>query len=194
MSRPIESPIFQKYQSVITPSLSRIFIIQAGHPARPVWFLGIFSRCWQLVHFISSTLEAFFSSEGSGFFSSICRRIPSQSSLGRELETFSASFSPKKDPQMPCTSSTRLTRAMKMLVARRPTARARDQNAIHTNLRIGSGAGNHIMIGTRALLFNNIHFVIGTAPHPIAHALHPEGISNDEYDGRVSELTPPSFC
>ena len=26
------------------------------------------------------------------------------------------------------------------------------------------------------------------------HALHPEGISNDEYDGRVSELTPPSFC
>ena len=31
-------------------------------------------------------------------------------------------------------------------------------------------------------------------PHPIAHALHPEGISNDEYDGRVSELTPPSLC
>ena len=26
------------------------------------------------------------------------------------------------------------------------------------------------------------------------HALHPEGISNDEYDDRVSELTPPSFC
>ena len=26
------------------------------------------------------------------------------------------------------------------------------------------------------------------------HALHPESISNDEYDGRVSELTPPSFC
>ena len=36
--------------------------------------------------------------------------------------------------------------------------------------------------------------LIGTAPHPIAHALHPEGISNDEYDGRISELTPPSFC
>ena len=36
--------------------------------------------------------------------------------------------------------------------------------------------------------------LIGTSPHPIAHALHPEGISNDEYDGRVSELTPPSFC
>lgn len=28
--------------------------------------------------------------------------------------------------------------------------------------------------------------LIGTAPHPIAHALHPEGISNDEYDGSVS--------
>ena len=26
------------------------------------------------------------------------------------------------------------------------------------------------------------------------HALHPEGISDDEYDDRVSELTPPSFC
>jgi len=26
------------------------------------------------------------------------------------------------------------------------------------------------------------------------HALHPEGISNDEYDDRVAELTPPSFC
>ena len=26
------------------------------------------------------------------------------------------------------------------------------------------------------------------------HALHPEGISNDEYDDRVSDLTPPSFC
>ena len=26
------------------------------------------------------------------------------------------------------------------------------------------------------------------------HAFHPEGISNDEYDDRVAELTPPSFC
>ena len=127
MSRPIESPIFQKYQSVITPSLSRIFIIQAGHPARPVWFLGIFSRCWQLVHFISSTLETF--------------------------------SSPEKDSQIRvltgCTSSTRHTRAMKISPSKRAARRPRDQNAIHTNLRIGSGAGNHIMIGTRALLFNN---------------------------------------
>jgi len=26
------------------------------------------------------------------------------------------------------------------------------------------------------------------------HAFHTEGISNDEYDDRVAELTPPSFC
>ena len=26
------------------------------------------------------------------------------------------------------------------------------------------------------------------------HAFHPEGISNVEYDDRVAELTPPSFC
>ena len=50
-------------QLVITPSSRWIFFLQAGHPARPVWFSGIFSRCWQLVHFISSTLEVFFSPE-----------------------------------------------------------------------------------------------------------------------------------
>ncbi len=44
-------------QSEISPSLSRIFIIQAGHPARPVWFLGILSRCWHWGHRISSILE-----------------------------------------------------------------------------------------------------------------------------------------
>ncbi len=169
MSRPIESPIFQKYQSVITPSLSRIFIIQAGHPARPVWFLGIFSRCWQLVHFISSTLEAFFSSEGSGFFSSICRTgsgIPSQSSLGRELETFS---SPEKDSQMQCTSSTRHTRAMKISPSKRAPRIPRDKHGIQNQLGIGSSRGNHIMIGNRALLFNNIHFVIAWVASERAH-------------------------
>ena len=34
----------------------------------------------------------------------------------------------------------------------------------------------------------------GTAYSGDCQAFHPEGISDDEYDDRVSELTPPSFC